>query len=87
MPKINCKLKENKNKKVCLNRKKSKSNNDSISEKTTLIDKLEGFATRHPIIFWGGSIAWILIPDPIPIIDDIILTVILSLVGLRKLSK
>ena len=59
----------------------------NISQSTSWVDKLERFATNHPILFWGGSLIWILIPEPIPVLDDLILAVILSLVGIRKLSK
>lgn len=57
--------------------------------KKNLIDKLEQFSKNHPFIFWGGSLLWIILPFPIdfiPVIDDIILAVILSLVGLKKLK-
>ena len=61
------------------------------TEKINLIDKLERFSKKHPFIFWGGSLLWIILPFPIdflPIfIDDLILSIILSLVGIKKLSK
>ena len=59
------------------------------TEKINLIDRLERFSKNHPFIFWGGSLAWIILPFPIdfiPIIDDILLTIILSLVGFKKLK-
>lgn len=56
-----------------------------MAKKLNLIDRLERFSRNHPIIFWGGSLLWIIIPDPIPIIDEILLAVMLSFVGLRKL--
>lgn len=54
-----------------------------------LIDRLERFSRNHPFIFWGLSIIYLISPiDLIPLnpIDDIILTVILSLVGIKKLK-
>lgn len=57
-----------------------------ITESTNLIDTLERFSTKHPFIFWGFSILWLLFPDPIPVLDDIILAIILSLVGIKKLK-
>ena len=56
------------------------------TEKVNLIDKLERFSRNHPIIFWGGSLLWIVIPEPLPLIDDILLAVIMGLVGLKKLK-
>ena len=59
------------------------------TEKVNLIDKLERFSRNHPIIFWGGSLLWIILPFPIdfiPFIDDILLAVMLSLIGLKKLK-
>jgi len=56
------------------------------TEKINLIDRMERFSRNHPFIFWGGSLLWIIIPDPIPLIDEILVAVIMSLVGLRKLK-
>lgn len=56
-----------------------------FSKKTTLMDNLVEFATKHPIIFWGGSLLWIILPDPLPIIDELILSVILIMVGIKSL--
>ena len=58
-------------------------------EKINLIDRLERFSKNHPFIFWGLSIIYLLSPiDLIPFnfIDDLILAVILSLVGIKKLK-
>ena len=58
------------------------------TEKINFIDRLEIFSRNHPFIFWGGSLLWLILPDFLPIvIDDIILAIILSFVGLKKLSK
>ena len=54
--------------------------------KKNLIERLEKFSRNHPIIFWGGSLLYIIIPDPIPLIDDILVAVIMGLVGLKKLQ-
>ena len=56
------------------------------TEKINLIDRLERFSKKHPFIFWGGSLLWIIIPEPIPLIDDIFVAIIMGLVGLKKLK-
>ena len=56
------------------------------TEKINLIDKLERFSKKHPFIFWGGSLLWIILPDPIPVIDEILVITILSIVGIKKLK-
>ena len=54
--------------------------------KKSLIDKLEKFSKRHPFIFWGGSLLWVILPDPIPVIDEILVITMLSIVGIKKLK-
>ena len=57
-----------------------------MAKQNNFLDTLERWSRKHPFWFWGLSIGWIIFPDPIPIADDLIIAVILSIVGVRKLK-
>ena len=57
-----------------------------MKKKKTFIDGLVEFSKKHPYIFFGGILLWVIIPDPLPVLDDVVLATLAIVVGFKRLK-